>query len=497
MQHSCGFQSTRVPYYTLLPFLYGTPTICRRSFQSLAIPGQIGDAATSSDHSRVSRHAISHGAATSSGTRLSSARLSETGSSRATAHDVEGLNKRRPVNQPRSRQHPGNGRDATTITQQERNAFAQLFDRLDRKRPKEWPASRLLANELEANESDVLGEDDFTDLDKLLSVLSDSERATVDQYPEPLQDMAERAQVAQTKQRRKQNNLEPTSEMDDSISDVAIAEGRWEQRRITVLIEQATTDVAVWLVMENEVFSTMRALEAKRLRDQLETTRLDEEVVQLAPDAGEHQDPVVQGFESFRRRTLEDSLASTQVRAQENLAPVAGPTVTMSIFSHCYPIVTWHALRRLLSRTPASPLVFSLLPTIKSIGRTSLVLAASTPFFNVLLIHTWRTTGSLARVLALLREMDGAGVAMNEATWHVLNEVAKNRRQGQQGDLGPALAGLEGLSVRRAEGDEIQKWRQRIRQGIEQRVLDAARRKEEQHLLEDDEINFVGGAGSP
>jgi len=451
----------------------------------------------SSDRRRAFRCVAVHGAATSGDIRVPGTHFPGTGPSGAAARDADSFDKRRLTNQPRSQQHPGGGGRSTTITQQERNAFAQLFDRLDKKAPKERSTSRILAKELEANESDVLGEDDFTDLDKLLSALSDSERATVDEYPEPLQDMAERAAVAQTKQRRKQKSLEPTSEMDDSISDVAIAEGRWEQRRITALIRQAPTDVAVWLVMENEVFSTMRALESKRLRDELEMTRPDEGPVQLAAESDDNQDPVHEGLASGHQRRVEDSPASTQATARQSKAPVTTPTITMSMFSHYYPIVTWHALRRLLSRTPASPLVFSLLPTIKAMGRTSLVLAASTPFFNVLLIHTWRATGSLARVLVLLREMDGAGVAMNEATWHVLNEVAKNRRQGQQGDLGPALAGLEGLSVRRAEGDEIQKWRLRIRQGIEQRVLDAARRKEEEDLLEDDEINFERGVGSP
>lgn len=94
-------------------------------------------------------------------------------------------------------------------------------------------------------------------------------------------------------------------------------------------------------------------------------------------------------------------------------------------------------------------------------------------------------------MLALLREMDGAGVAMNDKTWTVLGEVARRRDAGERGWHGEAVAALEGMSARKGEGIEVVRWRGRIREGMERRVVEAARRREEERLLIGEEEDLV------
>lgn len=467
LRRSCPLQET------LLPFLYSTRTIQRRTFNSSRSTNDINDAAPAPE--APPRNVVRR-------VQLDNRNNRDRASFRST-RDPHGLRpaRKNQYRSPRSGwpeyqpppELPGGARfsrggDDSTITQLERDAFAQLFGRLEKKK-----TAPLSSQGEELDEADVLGEDNYADLDEQLDPVLD--RATVERYPTSLQKMAERAEVAVARRRRK--DKKQISEMDESLSDVAIAEGRWEARRISALMDEATTDVELWKVLDNEVFSTMRALEAERLRKEEE---------QAAPPRSIDR-PIL---DDLSQNTTTNNLPADTTPTKPPSNPKSPriptsplPTVTLPVFSHYYPIVTWHALRRLTSRQPASPLVPSLLPTIKSLGRTSLVLAASTPLFNVLLAHAWRTSGSLARVLALLREMDGAGVAMNDKTWTVLGEVARRREAGERGWHGEAVAALEGMSARKGEGIEVMRWRGRIREGMERRVVEAARRREEEERL--------------
>lgn len=153
----------------------------------------------------------------------------------------------------------------------------------------------------------------------------------------------------------------------------------------------------------------------------------------------------------------------------------------LSILRRVYPAALLLAVR-ILSRSNKTPYISALLPTIRSLHPFSLILGASTALYNELLRHTWRTSGSLASVLSLLKDMSKLELTMDSRTWEILEQITLYQFRALRADFGEGLKAMEGMRKRFEEGREVWKTKGMIKRGLEQMELERSRRLEEEQV---------------
>ena len=83
---------------------------------------------------------------------------------------------------------------------------------------------------------------------------------------------------------------------------------------------------------------------------------------------------------------------------------------TSPVVSALYSHLLLFTLRLLKTHFPNSPILSQIRPTIKSLGRASVVLGGSTSLYNELITFHWRVCDDLPAVVSLLREMEVTGL---------------------------------------------------------------------------------------
>lgn len=191
-----------------------------------------------------------------------------------------------------------------------------------------------------------------------------------------------------------------------------------ERSRIASLFEGCDSDVALWKVMEDEIFSLPKDLGILRSSKTGPATR--------------------RAAKSTKAQILEpanpqDQEASAAVRETSN-----SREKSMDVHGPLYPMFLRMGLLRFdrfFSRS--SPFAFQILPRIKEMGLLSYVLGVSTPFYAHLASMYWYRFGDAAAALALLREMNDAGLQTDDSVDDLLDQI--------RGDLDKCVGGDCGL----------------------------------------------------
>ncbi|KAF2753636.1 hypothetical protein EJ05DRAFT_489825 [Pseudovirgaria hyperparasitica] len=221
-----------------------------------------------------------------------------------------------------------------------------------------------------------------------------------------------------------------------------------ERIRVSNLVRRARTDFELWNILETEVFAPVRAL---RLDDD------DAAAVAAAASASTASIPDDTSTDAIPKTvaTLAD-LAQSRSRASYTNAPhlaIIGPT---------YPSVMVLALRVLRHRFPSSTLPLSVLPAMRSLGRSSFVLGASTSLYHQLIIHYWLKYSDLSGINALLEEMANGVVEFNHTTLDLLQHITREVFRARDGQLGPVMKALWGMDMFTDALGEMWRWRERI-----------------------------------
>lgn len=210
---------------------------------------------------------------------------------------------------------------------------------------------------------------------------------------------------------------------------------------------EATTDAEVWAIVESELFATIRAID-----------------LDATPAGGKQTAP--KGKQTGGRAGVK----------HENLP----------VFSQLYQRLLLVALRIFCRRTMYTPFAFALLPAIKALGPSWYAQGVSPGLYNELLRLHWRVQSSMADVLLLLKEMDDILCPMNGKTLEVLEEITLHRWKAMRGDFGLANQELELLPDRKREGDEVFRWKGRIRRRLQEAELEKVQRKEQEQALREE-----------
>ena len=147
-----------------------------------------------------------------------------------------------------------------------------------------------------------------------------------------------------------------------------------------------------------------------------------------------------------------------------------------TFLTYNYPLLLTTFLDELRTNFPSSQLAFTVLPMVKSLGRQSYVLGASTGLYNGIILDTWRVFSDFHRINELLLEMENAGLEFDYDTLDVLGKI---RRQGDRilkGERGVLLKRVWELDSIVSGWSTVVAWIPKVKERLE---ADALRRASE------------------
>ena len=402
----------------------------------------------------------------------------------------------------------------TTLTDVEKNAFDRLFRSLaTQAQQQDEDAERRDAEGTDAirlvEEVEDIGERGTGDLDvdRIINRELQLAAPNIEQYPADLRQMA---LDTQTKLAQSQAARERRARLEQQ--DPVTAKAQTVMKGIASRLKAASTDQELWQILDSAVFAHVRVLDNQGSKVEPERPRQlddygripEDEAIKAAQRRARTKKDTMRnrrfpGEEPTRTESVAtvggaaDGSAST-TPSPEKVAPVlrtdATTTTTrkeqqsqmdLAILRRVYPAALLLATR-ILSRSNQTPYIASLLPTIRSLHPVSLILGASTALYNEILRYTWHTSGSLASVLALLKDMSKLELTMDGRTWEILEQITLYQYRALRGDFGQGLKAMEGMEKRFREGREVWRNKAMIKLGLEQMELERSRRIEAEQL---------------
>ena len=179
---------------------------------------------------------------------------------------------------------------------------------------------------------------------------------------------------------------------------------REEKARVLGLMQQCRTDVELWGVLEEEVFSMVERLGIGNAKEE--------------PEAARKETGEAKKKKKNKKNKKEVEPADRTIQFRES-------SLSMEQYGPLYSVHLLTGLR-LLDRgfaTP-SPLALNVLPRVLELGMASYVLGVSTRFYNELISIYWYRYGDSDSVMRLLREMERAGMSGDSQTLRIINAVA-------------------------------------------------------------------------
>ncbi|KFY00343.1 hypothetical protein O988_03346 [Pseudogymnoascus sp. VKM F-3808] len=174
-----------------------------------------------------------------------------------------------------------------------------------------------------------------------------------------------------------------------------------EQERVEAAMRAAPTDIALWAVMEKEVFSLIPRL------------GLEERKAPVATAPTKKRGP-----KTSRKKAVE-----TTAEESTGVTQPAEP-LDINLYFPLYASYLLYGLRLLHhSFAKHSPLSCNVLPRIKSLGLVSHVLGGTTALYNELLRIYWFQYDDFNGMLRLLGEMEESGLELDEETLDVVSDI--------------------------------------------------------------------------
>lgn len=199
------------------------------------------------------------------------------------------------------------------------------------------------------------------------------------------------------------------------------------------MLDNANSDVEIWQVLEKEVFSLITHLDQhiKLVERAKKEKALHAAKVRKAEAEGKDlADVKLEKGDLTRQELSSVQLTHTKAIPVDNL---------LSILHRNYAEYCLHALRLLRRKYPTSFYAPHILSTIKQRGPISYVLGVSTDIYNETLFLEWTQYSDLHGMADMIEEMLNQGIESNEVTIALIKGIAKQRRMGKQGFLGPVV----------------------------------------------------------
>ncbi|RDA95536.1 hypothetical protein CP533_1281 [Ophiocordyceps camponoti-saundersi (nom. inval.)] len=206
---------------------------------------------------------------------------------------------------------------------------------------------------------------------------------------------------------------------------------RMEQRnRVEALMKASVTDVALWKVMEDEVFAlpSKLGIHQRQTRQIAERrSKLQNLTAILGQPKAEESTPRVevpeQGLQAEAPKEAADAKPTTEIKGKD----ASDQKLSMDIYGPLYPDLLEMGLEFFdTAFARPSPFALQVLPRIKALGLCSFVLGVSTPFYVRLARIHWNRLGDAAMALDVLQEMSNSGLYYDKAAKVLLAHIRDN-----------------------------------------------------------------------
>lgn len=318
----------------------------------------------------------------------------------------------------------------TTITSSERAAFEKLYRKFDTRGRRQNEKEHEVEIDAIADEYwEPDDEDKAADLDKIFDdalkgnprPVGEWNRSGTNQLGsrKPRQDLQTMAEHVLKRTRpidMKLAEKRAARKKDISAKAAKLNEARInERKRVDDLLKSATTDRELWDTLHREVFNPIR---------------------QMDLDGTSKPGP-------------------KKSRNSKTTATTADPKILFTNYPHH--VLT--ALTTLRTHFPASPLSLSILPTIKSLGRSSYALGATTTLYTQLLRTAWLQQSSYPLLISLLTDMHNGAIEFSLDTLGLLDQVIKEFDMARSGRLGREMQMVYGMEQFGEGIREVRRWR--------------------------------------
>lgn len=235
--------------------------------------------------------------------------------------------------------------------------------------------------------------------------------------------------------------------------------------RVWGLMEQARTDRELWEILEREVFEKIRSLDLDGLvgGKAIEPRTKAAKTTESAEDKMEKENNTGESSEAApKKRAFPTKPTATAWTPVRNKDPMHDPRILFPNF----PSHLTHAAGLFRKEFPSSPLPLSILPTIKSLGRSSYALCATTALYNLLIRTVWIQYSSYDYIDELLTDMDNGGIEFDAVTMALLDEIHAEYEDARKGRFGVSLRGIYRMDHFGQGVNKIQNWKKIAMQRI-------------------------------
>jgi len=330
-----------------------------------------------------------------------------------------------------------------TLTPKERNAFDQLEalagvprrpteKKKERQRPTQDAFLSLddVLNEAISNIESTAEAKRATE-EKALAAASKTKPPRKTEYnllnPKPAAAAAPQANLPKTKEQRQQQ----------SSKLLPLQEGT--ERMITAM-EHAPTDLALWSILETDLFTPIASLQ------------LDGPTPNSSATTTEHLTPQ-------HRRHLMRTFPKRLILAA-------------SLFRTAY---------------PTSNLLLSILPRLRALGPSAYALGITPNLCNQVLAFHFQKHTDLDACNSLLAEMESSIIEPNATTLQILNYILSYRDQVKEGRMGPSVQSVFQTEKFRREFKELEGWRVKVERSLEEfEIREQRKARNEEARLEEE-----------
>ncbi|KAJ4375132.1 hypothetical protein N0V83_002216 [Neocucurbitaria cava] len=320
----------------------------------------------------------------------------------------------------------------TTITGSERAAFEKLYRTFNtRGQPKNDKDHVVELDQI----ADEYYEDDENNqsqsLDKVFDEVLKGEprlRASRHDHGRPKQEKKEPDQDAQTfaegtlsaRTKKAQNKRKEAKAEAARIKELKFA----ERERVDKLLQNAQTDRKLWQILNREVLDQVRKLD-------------------------------LDGTKSGKAAQSSKTGGAPSRKSKPDLPATTDRRILFQNYSHH--LIT--AIQTLRTAFPSSPLPHSILPTIKSLGRSSYALGTTTTLYKHLIRTAWLQQSSYTYIDSLLVDMNNGAIEFDSDILALLDAIIKQHDMARSGRLGREMQMVYGMEQFLEGIRKVRQWR--------------------------------------
>ncbi|KAF2664496.1 hypothetical protein BT63DRAFT_417857 [Microthyrium microscopicum] len=347
--------------------------------------------------------------------------------------------------------------ETSTITPRERDIFHNLFQEAIQKAEQEA---------LEAEKATL--EDGERDREKA-SLLASNALSNVERFPAALRDIAKSAAQSvefykyQAASRRggldtSQETIIESEQLTRQIELKALQQE--ESARIEQSLRQAKSDVALWAVLEEELFEKIAKLQ------------LDSPILaQVFPTIKVEGKPELNAKKIALAAAIVENVAPEDAEKLPNLVKAKKASDEFAVLRPIYPTLLVIAAKVFWENFPNSGHVFAILPRVREIGEASFALGASTALYNEILAATWANMNTFHEICDILAEMDKSGFEFDNDTFALIRKMRRDWNVWNHKNITALERAATKLDLMQSAFSNLTFWRKTIEERLEAEAL--------------------------